>query len=95
MARNFRDHIDLNQLEIRQAVAHLLGADPGSPVEGQFWYHNPTDTFRFRAGSATIILGRLDQLSARSPSGSTTVSGARPSRSRRRSSSRTRSKNYS
>ena len=64
MARGFRDHIDLNQNELRQAVAHVLGSDPGSPVAGQLWYHSGTGTLRFRTGSSTVILGRLDQITA-------------------------------
>ncbi len=64
MSRAFRDHIDLNQNELRQAVAHVLGSDPSSPVAGQLWYHSGTGTLRFRTGSSTVILGRLDQISA-------------------------------
>lgn len=64
MARPFRDHIDLNQNELRQAVTHILGSDPGSPVAGQLWYHSGTGTLRFRNASANISLGRLDQISA-------------------------------
>lgn len=65
MTRRVGDHLDgLQSSELRQFLLHILGADPGSPVEGQFWYHNPTDTFRFRTATATLILGRLDQISA-------------------------------
>lgn len=64
MARKILNHLDLNQNELRQALAHVLGSDPGSPVAGQFWYHSGTGTVRFKTGSTTIVLGTLDQISA-------------------------------
>lgn len=57
-------NLDLNQNQLLQALAQVLGSDPSSPVAGQFWYHSGTGTLRFRTGSSTVILGRLDQLQA-------------------------------
>lgn len=64
MARKVLTNLDLSQNQLLQALAQVLGSDPGSPVAGQFWYHSGSGTFRFRTGSTTIILGRLDQISA-------------------------------
>lgn len=64
MARKVLDHLDLSQNELRQALAHILGSDPSSPTAGQFWYHSGTGTLRFRNASSSIIIGRLDQISA-------------------------------
>lgn len=64
MARKFLIPIDLNSNEIRNVLAQLLGSDPGSPVEGQFWFDTTNHVFKFRSNVATISLGRLDQISA-------------------------------
>jgi hypothetical protein len=62
-AKQFLVPIDLVQLEIRRAVAHLLAADP-SAVEGQFWYNSTSKTWAFNNGTVNIKLGRLDQITA-------------------------------
>lgn len=64
MAIPFRTPIDLNGLEIQNAVAHVLGSDPGSPVDGQFWYRSDTGLLSVRESGVTIRLGRLDQITA-------------------------------
>lgn len=65
MARKVLTNLDLNQNQLLQALAQVLGSDPGSPVAGQFWYNSGGGgTFRFRNGSGNIILGTLDQISA-------------------------------
>ncbi len=63
MAKKFLTPIDLNKNELRNALIHLLGSDPGSPSEGQIWYDSTNHVLKFRNNSATIILGRLDQIS--------------------------------
>lgn len=55
--------IDLNKNELRNALVHVLSADPGSPVEGQIYYNSTDDTIRFYTGAAWRVLGRLDQIS--------------------------------
>jgi hypothetical protein len=57
-------NLDLNQNQIQNALAHPLASDPGSPTEGQFWYNSTSKTFKFRTDATTIVLGRLDQISA-------------------------------
>ena len=64
MARKFLTNIDLNSNELQNAKIHVLASDPGSPVEGQLWYNSTTKLLKFRTNSATITLGRLDQISA-------------------------------
>lgn len=48
--------IDLNSLEIRNVVIHLLGSDPGSPVEGQIWYNTTGHTLKLRINGSTVDL---------------------------------------
>lgn len=64
MATLFLVPIDLNKNEIRNVLAHLLASDPGSPSEGQIWYDTTNHYLKFRNNSATIVLGRLDQITA-------------------------------
>lgn len=64
MALKYLIPLDLNNNEIRNVLAQLLGADPGAPLEGQFWFDSTNHVFKFRNNSATITLGRLDQISA-------------------------------
>lgn len=63
-ARDYRIPIDLHQLELRQAVLHLLGSAPGSPVEGQVFYNTATHVVEFYNGTSWIVVGTLDQMSA-------------------------------
>lgn len=60
----YLSNIDLNANQIQNVLAQLLGSDPGSPVEGQFWFDTTNHVWKFRNNSATITLGRLDQISA-------------------------------
>jgi hypothetical protein len=64
MATLFLVPIDLNKNEVRNVLAHLLASDPGTPTTGQFWYDTTNNVWKFRNNAATIILGRLDQISA-------------------------------
>jgi hypothetical protein len=63
-ARDYRIPIDLHQLELRNAVAHLLASDPGTPVEGQLYYNTTSHTLEVYNGTAFLPLGRIDQLAA-------------------------------
>lgn len=56
MALKYLIPIDLNQNEIRNVVAHLLGSDPGGPIEGQFWYNTAAHTLKLRLASSTVDL---------------------------------------
>src|ERR1700742_2378356 len=58
------NNLDLNQNQLLNPVFQVLASDPGSPVEGQFWYNSTSKTFKFYNGTAVIVLGRLDQISA-------------------------------
>jgi hypothetical protein len=55
---------NFNQLEIQNAVVQLLGSDPGSPVNGQIWINTASWTLKLRLNGVTVLLGRLDQISA-------------------------------
>jgi phage-related tail fiber protein len=50
----FLTPIDLTQQELQNARAQNLGAAPGSPVAGQFWYDTTTGRFIFRGAAANI-----------------------------------------
>jgi hypothetical protein len=58
------NHLDMNANQIQNVLAQLLASDPGSPAEGQFWYDTTNHVWKHRTNAATIILGRLDQISA-------------------------------
>lgn len=62
MAKNFLVPISLNQQEIQNAVIQLLGADPGTPVNGQVWINTVTWQLKIRLNDTTVTLGRLDQI---------------------------------
>lgn len=64
MARLFLTPIDLNKLELLNPRLQQLASDPGTPVEGQFYYNTADHTLRFYNGTAFLIVGRLDQISA-------------------------------
>lgn len=64
MARVILVNFDFNGNQLLNALAQVLASDPGSPVEGQFWYNSTSKTFKYRTDAATIVLGRLDQISA-------------------------------
>jgi hypothetical protein len=64
MAIPFKAAIDLEQNELLNARIQVLASDPPTPVSGQVYFHSGTSTLRFYTGSAWIILGRLDQVSA-------------------------------
>ena len=51
MSVEFRDPIDLNQLELQNAAIQNLGSDPAAPVEGQIWQRTDLKKTKVRAGS--------------------------------------------
>lgn len=63
-AKKFLVDLDLNGNQLLNALLQLLGSDPGSPSEGQIWYNSATHVLKYRNNGATIVLGRLDQISA-------------------------------
>jgi hypothetical protein len=68
MARKVLVPIDLALNELQNAKGHLLAADPGSPVDGQWWINTTTWVAKFRLNGATLTLAdisrRLDQIAA-------------------------------
>lgn len=56
MAQNVLTPLDMNQLELRQAVMHQLAADPGGPVNGQFWYQSSAHSIRARRNGTTVTI---------------------------------------
>lgn len=56
MAQSVLTPLDMNQLELRQALMHLLSADPGSPVNGQYWYQTTAHSIRARRNGSTVVI---------------------------------------
>lgn len=54
MARKFLTAIDLNKNQIQQAVLQLLGSDPSSPVEAQFYYDSTAKRLKYHNGTAFV-----------------------------------------
>lgn len=56
MSIQFKDPIDLNQLEIQNAQLQQLGSDPATPVEGQIWWRSDTHRPRVDVGTTNEYL---------------------------------------
>ena len=54
MAINFLQSIDLNKNELQNASLHPLGANPGTPSTGQFYFNTGDDTIRVYNGSGWV-----------------------------------------
>ena len=62
MARKFLTPIDLNQLELQNAVIQNLGSDPGSGVEGQLYYNSNANELRVFDGSNWLPVGSTETI---------------------------------
>lgn len=68
------DHLDGQKLaELQNMLGHKVAGDPSSPAEGQLWYDSVSKTFQFRTDTASIDLGRLDQITP--PTASVALNG--------------------
>lgn len=54
MAKKFLVNIDLVGNQILNPLFQILSSDPGSPVEGQFWYNSTADRLKYRANGVTL-----------------------------------------
>lgn len=63
MSRPFLTSIDLTNNELLNVRAQMLATDPTN-LEAKFYYNTTDKTLRFHNGTAWIIIGRLDQISA-------------------------------
>lgn len=61
---NLLTTLDMTKNEILNGVIQKLSSDPGSPVEGQFYWNTTDDTFRVYNGSTWNVFGRIDQITA-------------------------------
>lgn len=74
MARQFATPIDMLLNEILNGKFQILAADPGAPVEGQFWYNSTDKVLKYRTDTTTIPLGTID-LSGYAPLASPNFTG--------------------
>jgi hypothetical protein len=72
-AQTFTVDIDLIGNALRNALLDPVASDPVSPANGQIWYNSSSNVWKIRAGGATVVLGRLDQISA--PTASVDLNG--------------------
>lgn len=56
MAQSVLTPLDMNQLELRQALMHLIAGDPGSPTNAQFWYNSSAHSIRVRRNGVNVII---------------------------------------
>jgi cytoskeletal protein CcmA (bactofilin family) len=59
MARKFLTPIDLNKLELQNAVIQNLATDPESPAQGQIYYNSVSDILKVYDGAAWFELGSI------------------------------------
>lgn len=59
MARKFLTPIDLNKLELQNAVIQNLATDPASPAQGQIYYNSVSDLLKVYDGAAWFEVGAL------------------------------------
>ncbi len=59
MARKFLTPIDLNKLELQNAVIQNLATDPASPAQGQIYYNSVSDLLKVYDGTAWFEVGAL------------------------------------
>lgn len=64
MAKQFLVPIDMNKLEILNALLQSLSAQPGTPGTGRFYFNTTAKTFEFYTGTAWVVVGTLDQITA-------------------------------
>ncbi len=59
MSMKFLSSIDLGQNELQNVRVQNLGADPGSPLPGQFWFNTTSFQLKYYDGAAVRVLAGL------------------------------------
>lgn len=54
---------DANKNQLLNLLLQMIAGDHASPVEGLVWYDSTNKVFKLRTNTATLVLGRLDQIS--------------------------------
>lgn len=68
MARKYLTPIDLNSNEIQNVKAQQLASDPGSPVNGQWWYRTDVNKWTWRINGVNYYAPVYKQSAETSPS---------------------------
>lgn len=56
MAKKFHVDLDLDLNQLKNAVADSLASDPGSPVEGQFWFNTTDNVLKYYDGTTIRVV---------------------------------------
>jgi hypothetical protein len=62
MARKFLTPINLNQLELQNAVIQNLGSNPETGVEGQLYYNSKANELRVYEGANWLPVGSTEAI---------------------------------
>lgn len=68
--------LNFNQKKAKNVLIDPLAADPGSPLEGQFWYNTTTHIPKFYNGTSSLSIGNTNTLAQTLALGATTGGAA-------------------
>lgn len=60
--RNFYTSVSFEQNEIKNVAIDNLASDPGSPVNGQFWFNTTTDQLKYYDGTSVQVVANISDI---------------------------------